>query len=282
MVGRGRSEDTADLYVSHLRHCADDPKGLMHRLVGKKLSPNTRRTIKASLAAWAVYTKDGELAAELKDIKLPPARRITPKVPHPLEEWKRYVTHLKTCPIRMRDKTRKVAELKEHGEHLRQVMLLIAIRGMRCGDVLRIQRVDVVKSLESGVLSYIGKGDKRMEISATPLRAQLEYLAEVPGWKRLSDLVSSGKRRAASRKIQRQLISTARKCGIKNVYPHRFRHTFATRFLEQLKGDPNALVKLQRFMGWESIATAARYVDHVSQEQLDTIGAGVVAGLLTP
>ena len=271
---RGRDEGTAELYLGNLRKCAEDPKGLTHRLVGKKLSPNARRTNKAALAAWAVFTKDAELALEIKEIKLPPARRVNPKVPHPADEWKRLVGHLRTCPIRLRDRT-----VNDHA--MRQVLLIIAIRGLRCGDVLRIRRADVQRALESGVLAYTGKGSKRHEINAAPIRAQLAELANVPGWDRMGDLVSTGKsRRAAERKAARQLAAMAKRIGIKGVYPHRFRHTFATSFLEQLKGDPNALVKLQKFMGWESIQTAARYVDHVSQEQLDTIGAGIVGGLL--
>lgn len=274
MIRRGRDEGTAELYLSNLRSCADDPKGLTNRLVSKKLSPNARRTNKAALAAWAVFAKDAEFALEVKEIKLPPARRITPKVPHTPDEWKRLVTHLRTCPIRQRDRS-----VNDHA--MRQVLLIIAIRGLRCGDVLRIRRGDVTRALESGVLGYTGKGAKRHEISATPIRGQLAELAKVPGWDRLGDLVSSGKtRRAPERKAARQLASIAKRIGIKGVYPHRFRHTFATSFLAELKGDPNALVKLQKFMGWESIQTAARYVDHVSQEQLDTIGAGIVGGLL--
>ena len=273
ILGRGRSEGTADLYVTNLKQCAEDPKGLTHRLVSS-LSPNTRRTNLAALFAWAKFAKDRELRDELEEIRLPPARRVNPKVPHTPDEWKKFVGHLRTCRIRQRDRD-------VNGDAMRQVLLIIAIRGLRCGDVLRIRRSDVIKSLDSGVLSYVGKGAKRHEISAAPIRAQLEELANIPAWDRMGELVSTGKtRRAAGRKAARQLASIAKKIGIKNVYPHRFRHTFAISFLEQLKGDPNALVKLTQFMGWESVQTAARYVSHVSQEQLDTIGAGIVAGLL--
>lgn len=274
LLARGRNEDTAELYVGNLKSCAADPKGLTHRLVSKGLSPNSRRTNLAALAAWAKFTKDGDLRNELDEIKLPPARRVTPKVPHTAEEWKRLVTHLRTCPIRQRDHAVKA-------EPMRQVLLIIAIRGLRCGDVLRIQRRDVVRALDSGVLAYTGKGSKRHEIAVAPIRDQLTELAKVSGWDRMGDLVSSGKsRRASARKAARQLAALAKRAGIKGVYPHRFRHTFAISFLEQLKNDPNALIKLTRYMGWDNIQTAARYVDHVSQEQLDTIGAGIVGGLL--
>ena len=274
LAARGRNEDTIELYVGNLKKCAADPKGLTHRLVGKALSPNSRRTNKAALAAWARFSKDSELRDLLDEIRLPPARRVTAKVPHDLAEWKTFVGHLRTCPLRRRD-------LSVDDEAMRQVLLIVAIRGLRVGDVMRIRRADVHKALDSGVLSYVGKGAKRHEISAAPIRDQLEALSKVGKWDRMSDLISTGKsRRCAHRKVGRQLAAVAKKAGIKGVYPHRFRHTFATQFLEQLKGDPNALVKLQQFMGWESVQTAARYVSHVSQEQLDTIGAGIIGGLL--
>jgi len=267
LLGRGRTDGTAELYTLNLRSCGGDPSGLMHRLISGTLAPNTVRTNLAALRAWAKYSKDSELSVQLSDMLLPPARRIRSKSPLGVEDWARVVRHLRTCDMRP--------------EAMRHVLLIMALRGLRVGDVLRIRRTEVVRALDTGKLPYEGKGRKRLEFSAAPIREQLEALAAMKGWERVRDLLGTAKsRRGLEKKVWRAARRTAKEAGILEMNPHRYRHTFATRFLDQLKGDPNAIVKLQRYMGWESVGTASRYVDQVSQDELDQIGAGLVENLL--
>jgi integrase len=267
MIERGRVEGTADLYVSNVRSCGADPMGVTHRLVAGKLSPNSLRTNIAALRAWAAFTKDADLVSTLGDIRLPPPRRVRVKLPLEAQEWRKVVRHLQTCPM--------------PSEAMRQVLLIVAIRGFRSGDVLRLRRIDILRALDTGKLTYEGKGRKRMTFAAAPIRPQLQALADIPGWSRVADLVSASKiQRVISKKVCRAAQRAAKMVGVPDMNPHRFRHTFATRYLDELKGDPNAIVKLQKYMGWESMATAARYVDQVSQDQLDEIGAGLISGLL--
>ena len=268
VLARGRVDGTADLYCSHLRKAADDPKGLTHRLVAGNLAPNTRHGIMAALRAWAAFAKDTALAETLGDIRLPPARRIHRKIPLDLEQWRKMVRHLRTCPMR--------------NEAVRQVLLVMALRGLRCGDVLRLKRTEIRAALDSGKLPYEGKGRKRMEFAAAMIRGPLQALSEQPGkWERVRDLVSkSADPKVASVRVWRAARATAKEAGILHMNPHRYRHTFATNFLAELKGDPNAIVKLQRFMGWENMTTAARYVEEISSDELDAIGAGMVGDLL--
>lgn len=252
----------------NLRCCSADPKGLTHRLIAGTLAPNTLRTNLAALRAWAKYSKDARLAERLNDIRLPPARRVRTKQPLDLDTLKMVVRHLRTC--------------KMPNEGMRCILLIIALRGIRSGDVLRIQRTEVRRALDTGKLIYEGKGRKRIEIDARPIREQLERLAEMSGWDRVRDLIAVGRAsgRVVSTKVWRAARRTAKKAGILEMNPHRYRHTFATNFLKQLHGDPNAIVKLQRYMAWESLNTAARYVDAVSQDELDKLGATLVADVL--
>lgn len=264
---RGRSSGTSDLYISNIVSCHNDPKGRTHRLVAGKLAPNSLRTNLAALRAWARFSGDADLTLRLADMRLPPARRMRTKAPLDLETWRKALRHLMTCPM--------------PNEAVRQVLLIVALRGLRSGDVLRLRRKEVQRALDTGKLAYEGKGRKRIEISAEPIRAPLEALAKMPGWERVRDLLGPMKSaRSASRKVWRASRRAAKRAGISEMNPHRYRHTFASSFLKQLAGDPNAIVKLQRYMGWESMATAARYVDAVSQDELDAIGAGLVSGLL--
>jgi len=267
LLERGRGDDTADTYITNIRSCAKDPHGLTHRLVSGELAPNTCHLNLASLRAWAQYAKDDDLRKILDDIRLPPARRVTTKQPLGAHEWRAIVRHLQTCPMRP--------------EAMRYVLLIVAIRGLRAGDVLRIQRADVVRAVATGKLVYEGKGRKRIEITAAPIREPLEALAQIRGWDRVRDLIKTGKaRRSAGRKVWRAAVRSAKSAGILKMNPHRYRHTFATRFLAELAGDPNAIVKLQKYMAWESMNTAARYVEAIDMAELDRVGAGLVANLL--
>lgn len=267
LVERGRSDDTASLYISNVRSCASDKGGLTHRLVAGKLAPNTLRTNLAALRSWASYGKDTELLARLGDIRLPPARRVRTKLPLELEDWRRVVRHLQSCKMK--------------NEAMRHVLLIMALRGFRSGDVLRMRRTELARSLDTGKLVYEGKGRKRIEVAVAPIRPQIEGLLEFKGWERVGNLLgTSAIKKVISKKVWRAARRTAKKIGIFEMNPHRYRHTFATNYLKQLQGDPNAIIKLQKYMGWESMATAARYVDSVSQDELDVIGAGLVSGLL--
>ncbi len=266
MVGRGRTDGTADLYVKNLRACAGTGE-LVDRLVKRGLAPLSKRTNKAALSAWARYSKDDALAESLGEIKLPPARRVGVKLPLSVADWRRVAGHLETC--RMAD------------ESLRSVCLIITRRGLRVGDVLRIQRTEVMASLASGILSFVGKGEKRHEFAAAPIRRPLEQLGRVTGWKHATDLISDGKHAmAASNRIRRVFARAAAELAIEGVYPHRFRRTYATQFLEALAGDPRALIKLQNHMGWASLQTAAGYADAVDRSELSTIGEKMIVDVL--
>lgn len=267
LLERGRTQGTADAYVTNLRSCVADRRGITNRLVAGDLAPNTLRTNLAALRAWAVFAEDPKFHKRLGDIRLPPARRIHTKQPLSMEKWRWLVQHLKTCQV--------------PSEAMRQVLLLMAIRGFRSGDVLRLRRTEIQRALATGKLVYEGKGRKRIEFDAKPFRPQLETLAEIKGWERVRDLIArSDDPKVASVKVWRAARRAAKELGIPDMNPHRFRHTFATHYLAQLRGDPNAIIKLQTFMGWESMNTAARYVGAVSQDELDEIGAGLVSGLL--
>lgn len=265
IVERGRADGTADLYVTNVRSCASDKRGMTGRLLVGRLAPNTMRGNLAALRAWGKFSRDQGLLDKLSDMRLPPARRVSSKPPLDFALWKKAVNHLMTC---------------EMDEAMRQVLLMMALRGFRSGDILRMKRTEVVKAMDTGKLIYEGKGRKRIEISAAPIRKQLEALAKMPGWVRVHDLIADVPE-TARKKVWRASRRTAQQAGIKQMNPHRYRHTFATNYLQQLAGDPNAIIKLQRYMSWESIATASRYVDSVSQDELDTVGAGMVGDLLS-
>lgn len=260
-------DGTADLYVTNLRQCRADARGVTGRLVGN-LAPLTKRTNKAALLAWCQFAKDLELAAEIREIRLPPARRVGTKLPLPTGDWRKIVRHIETAEPRVRQRGDRRADVVRH------VALIVARRGLRVGDVLRIRRTEVTKALKTGILSFEGKGAKRHEYSAAPIREQLEILAAQTKWERVRDLVSGGKNnRSSDNRVRREFARVVGELGLPDAAtPHRFRRTYATHYLLEHRGDPRALIKLQHHMGWANISTASMYADAVDNRELADAG----------
>ena len=65
------------------------------------------------------------------------------KLPLELEDWRRVVRHLQSCKMK--------------NEAMRHVLLIMALRGFRSGDVLRMRRTELARSLDTGKLVYEGE-----------------------------------------------------------------------------------------------------------------------------
>lgn len=278
---RGRTPETADLYRSNVLLCATDPKGLTHRLIRGSLSPLSRRTNLAALSQWARFTKNGELTERLSELKLPPARRTTVKVPLEVDAWRNLIRHIETCPFPKRTPV------------MRDIHLVIARRGLRVSDALRVTKHDLETALSTGTLSFVAKGNRRLEYNAKPITKHLESILEHGeshwgAWESVGDLLDypgrTTKHKSRYHRVRRALLRHVQKCfsgdeAIEDVYLHRFRRTYATAYLKALVGDPQAAHKLQKHMGWQNINTAMGYVDAVSQDELDKVG-DQIAGML--
>jgi site-specific recombinase XerD len=261
--GRGLAAGTARLYAAHLS-AAFRLSRPEERLLDDRLAPKTRAAARAALRSWALYQNDPEMVKRLGDIKLPKAVRKTPKYPLPRAEWLALIDQIEVS--------------KKIGDPVRAVLGLLATRGLRVGDALRMQRGEVHDALRGGILSFVIKGNKRVEYHVTDNFSRfldlLEVEAEKRDWKRVEDLVSprskGDRRRAAVIQIERLLRVVGEEAGLdgEELYPHRLRRTYAVEYLKQMKGDPEALVNLQQHMQWESLETAAGYVDHPRQEKL--------------
>jgi site-specific recombinase XerC len=271
LARRGRSPVTIRAYRVCLLQCAKT-RSLTDRLVGDVLAPKSKRLNKAALAAWAKYTKDGDLKNDLDDVRLPPPSRLRPKIPLVTADWQRLVRHVEAhdrMPV-----------------HEKACVLIMARRGLRVADVLRIERKHAQRALATGRFSYSAKGSKRIEISAAPIRAALESLVNAGKWTTVVDLFDvSGPTpedtmKLCSQRVRRAIARCGKDLELDDVHPHRLRRSYATFFLQQHHGDPQAMVKLVEHMAWSGIAVAAGYVDGVSAADLDRIGAEMIDDLL--
>lgn len=273
LVDLGRAPGTVRLYPMLVRACARHEQGLTGRLVAGELEPKTLHVNRAALLAWAEFIENDELAKRLRRIKLPPARRAKPKREMERDRWKALAAAIRTTKLR---------------DAMTATLLIMARRGFRSGDVLRLRKTEIKAAIKTGTLSFAAKGNRRIEYRATPVMEALEMLEAHRGdWNRVEDLLVSPRcgsqgfkrRRAASAAVARALMKVAETIEETGVHPHRLRRTYAVYFLHELKGDPQALVKLQHHMGWDSLATAAGYVDAVNRDELDDIGDRLTRGL---
>lgn len=279
LLRRGRCEETARAYTSHLKKCAETST-LIDRLLDKKFSPKTRRANLAALSQWGKFSKDGDLLSELDEIRLPPAIRVAVKTELPMDEWRKILVDLLTPPEPQRWPGLKVKGRID--EPCRRVLLIVATRGLRIGDVLRLTPADVRMAVSTKMLSFEAKGARRIEYDATPIIEHLKALDKMSGWSVVRDLI--GKKTSADRvinnKLRRCLRRVAKANHIKGVYPHRMRRTYATHYAEKLGNDPRALIKLAKHMGWTNINTAAQYIDNVNNTELDQLGIDLLADVM--
>lgn len=263
----GRGARTAALYVHDVRR-AYTLGGPLGRLSDDELAPKTLRHILAACRAWAEHTDDGALLVDLKKVRLPPAVRQTAKVPLAREEWLELLAEFDRADYL--------------SEPMRAQLALMGRRGFRCGDILRAQRVQVTAALKTGVFAYKAKGRRPIEFRVLETyQRYLQTLADHRGWSQVADLISPQSscpdfaRAAAHKATYRALSNCAGIVELEGVHPHRLRRTYATQFLKALKGDAEALPKLQQHMQWQSLSTALEYVDHDRGVELDQVAEGM-------
>jgi integrase len=151
------------------------------------------------------------------------------------------------------------------------------VRGIRCGDILRVTKDELQGALKTGTLAFESKGKRRQEYSAAPMRPYLEALDDLwwrPDSTHVRHLVSnSHKESAALKAVSRGFKKVAERLKMDpgDIYPHRFRHTYVTHFLQAMAGDPEAVFKLQDQMAWARLETASNYLRRSRREELDVI-----------
>lgn len=133
----------------------------------------------------------------------------------------------------------------------RAIVTLLLDTGMRASELTGLTP-EAIDS-ERGLIRVRGKGDKAREVALNgePQQALEAYLVDRghhdgPLWPESFDRKSLGN----------LLNALSKRAGVKRVFPHRFRHTFASRFLRET-GNPLAL---QALMGHTSLVMVQRYI----------------------
>lgn len=265
LLEEGLSSDTAVAYAGDVDRAHRLGDGAA-RLRDGELAPKTRRRLLAAFRRWAEFRGDEKLTLQLRRLgrRLPaPARKIS-KIPLSRDDWFAVID--------------EVDEADYLGDAMRAQIGMMAGRGFRCADVLRLQRAEVTRALKTGELIYVAKGSRRIRFRVLDTFASyLEILADFRRYSRVEDLISPGstpgrsRRAAAARAVERATEGVGYELGIEGLHPHRLRRTYATEYLRALGNDPEALPKLKEHMQWASLATAMEYVDHERGVELDAV-----------
>lgn len=270
---RGLGESTILQYGHHAARLLDgeDP---FTRLNDRSLSPGYRRVCRAAMLSYARFTKNTELAENLSDVRLPAPVRQSVEVPLPEKGWRA-----------LRAEIDDASYVKEP---VRAVLGLMASRGLRRGDVLRLHRKEVAQAIKGGTLSFLAKGERRLEFGVLPAwRGYLEILDDcfVRNTNHVRELVSPRAaeetcQAAAGELVTRVLRDVGSEVGEKvlgippeSLHPHQLRRTYASLYYEACGRDPN---KLKAHMCWANIQTAMNYVDHDQRETLDAVAEAML------
>jgi integrase len=155
----------------------------------------------------------------------------------------------------------------------RALIAVLYRSGLRIGEALALRLADV--DLEACSIRVLhGKGDRSSTVGLDPgavalLERWLEQRRQL-GLGRAVTIFCTLKGDPVRQKYVRALLARLRwKAGIeKRVHAHGFRHTHAT----ELRREGVGIGIISKQLGHSSIATTARYLDHVSPvEVIDTI-----------
>jgi site-specific recombinase XerD len=273
LINRNRDKKTANSYVIDVRKAFDHPKGPLGAIADRTIAPKTAHRRMSSLRAFAKFRQDTDLLTQLEDVRLPPNQRATPKMPLTRDQWAAVVQEIDSAPMYL--KPEEIA-----------IIGLMAVRGFRIGDVLRMTRRDVEMALRASTLSFEAKRRQRTEYGVGErMRHYLEMLFGIPGWTQVYELVctktrskSDDLKTIAALNVNTALKSVAQRIGVppKEMHAHRLRRTYATYYLEAVGGN---LEKLRQHMDWSNINTAAMYADHNQRKELDKVSESMMSNI---
>lgn len=264
-------QDWVDFMAWLQEEYVSEPGGVAHR-ESKRLSPKTCNNVHTDLKAFYTWaTSDGVNLVDEHPIKQIPAPRY--EIPE-IEVFDREQVRalLRACN-ESAAWCNKPNQRNKRPTARRDVAIVHTLlsTGIRASELCNIQLRDL--NMDAKTISVAGKGRGRDS------KPRIVYFGKVCNralWAYLTPHLSSMKPddhiftvggvetpRPMSRDSLLQLINRlGDRTGIDRVYPHRFRHTFATEFLRN-GGD---MQKLKTLLGHTSLEMVLRYVHFVEAD----------------
>jgi integrase/recombinase XerC len=141
----------------------------------------------------------------------------------------------------------------------RAILELLYSSGLRLSELVELDPADV--NLDDAVVRVIGKGEKTRLVpvgrkALAAIKDWIQHRSELAKQEETALFVGVRGRRISHRSIQTRVCYWAAKAGIpQRVYPHLFRHSFATHMLESSQD----LRAVQELMGHAAISTTQIY-----------------------
>jgi len=229
----------------------------------KPLAPKTIRNIHTNLSAFWMWAIDEDFVHKnvVKGVDKPPA---SPPVIEPFTKDD-VAALLKACDISRTWKTRaSVANTRPTADRDRAIILTLLDTGVRASELCRMRYGDINLTTNSIRIQGkgVGKGSKERIVYIGRKTAKAQWKNLLP---RLDDIQADdpifvvgqdGNWRPINRNVLGKLLKRiAERAGVEDVYPHRFRHTFAITYLRN-EGD---LFTLQALLGHSDLTMVKRY-----------------------
>jgi site-specific recombinase XerD len=219
-------------------------------------SPGHRQQVYAAVMHWARFRNDQDLIHALTTMTRPRAHRTPPKIPLTPRE----------LDVLLKD------GIEEQEEPVRQVLVLLALTGLRISDILGIEHRKASQGLEDGTLYLEQKGgDYRAFPVEGTVRRALRELVEEWRWKVLYQVLTDKSRDAAYMVLYRALKESAADAGLDphRVHPHLMRATAAVHLYQATKD----IYAVMLFLGHRSVAHTQTYLRSlfVDAEELSEI-----------
>lgn len=221
-----------------------------------KLSPKSVRNVHTDLSAlWSWAVDEGWVETNI--VRTIEAPNASPPVVEPYtQEEVEALLHACDSPPSWK------ASRAQHrtADRDRSIIMLLLDTGLRASELCNIATTDV--NMVGNSIRVLGKGRKERLVyfGRRTAKALWRYITprlglDVPE-NRLFTVGPDDDLRPLERRILgQQLARIGERAGVKNVYPHRFRHTFAITYLRN-GGD---LFTLQALLGHSDLAMVRRY-----------------------
>jgi len=251
-----RDPDIEDICLNDIR------KFFTHLQSETSLSPASIQAIWTSIRSfynWAEVELDIEERPD--KIKMPQSES-KPVIPFTQDEIKKLLTACEHCKHSNLSNGRKPFTMKRKTSYRDKAIILILLdTGLRVSEFARLLVKDV--DLESGevIVRPYRKGRKSKSrivyISAKTIKALWRYLAERGELKEDEPLFITRDGNPMNKdNIRQLLINLGKRAGVKRVFPHKFRHTFAIQFLR----NGGNVFTLQRLLGHSTLTMTKKYL----------------------
>lgn len=240
---------------------ADDIRGFLSYRINQGISMTTANNLRRNLSSFFTWCFNEDYILKSPMVKIKPFKE--------LKDVKKEFTDTEIETLRKKlneDIYTSEKGTVTHESALQKLAIfeLLLCSGIRVGELVRLNYGDVDFRNKTGIV--LGKGNKRRRMFFTDkCKVYLEdYLTQRKinkgEIKYDEPLFCSAKKpynRLGINGLERQIRLLGRTVGVKNVHPHRFRRTFATKMIN--KGMP--LEKVQMLLGHESPETTMIYVN---------------------